>query len=139
MNYNDVLLWPDMDIWGSEARKDSHSKELLVMRAREGFDSFSRKLSSISVPLMDKIAPCIKPDPELEVLAISDHRVFRLTLWITSIIASMMPVVSIVILIKLKDLSTRLGMIAVFNLILSVYLLVFTDAKRMDVFAVTAA
>jgi hypothetical protein len=51
----------------------------------------------------------------------------------------MMPVLSIVILIKLKELNARLGAIAAFNALLSIYLLWFTDARRTDIFAVTAA
>jgi hypothetical protein len=70
---------------------------------------------------------------------IKDDRVFKLTMWIISLIASMMPVISIVILIKMKALNSRLGVIAAFNALLSVCLLVFTDARRTDVFSVTAA
>jgi drug/metabolite transporter (DMT)-like permease len=70
---------------------------------------------------------------------VKEDRVFKLTMWITSLIASMMPVISIAILIKMKELNSRLGVIAAFNALLSVCLIMFTDAKRTDVFSVTAA
>jgi hypothetical protein len=126
---------------GALMRKDSHSGELVVLKAREGGDSFSRKLSAWAVPLFERLACAAfkSPDPTAGVLIIKDDRVFKLTMWMTSLIASMMPVISIVILIKMKELNSRLGVIAAFDALLSVCLLVFTDARRTDVFSVTAA
>jgi hypothetical protein len=136
-----LMLGADKKIWGTLLRKDSHSGELVVLKAREGGDSFSRKLSAWAVPLFERLACAAfkSPDPTAGVLMIKDDRVFKLTTWITSLIASMMPVISIVILIKMKELNSRLGVIAAFNALLSVCLLVFTDARRTDVFSVTAA
>ncbi|KAF1917578.1 hypothetical protein BDU57DRAFT_528173 [Ampelomyces quisqualis] len=36
MNHGDTLIGPNCDIWGTILEKDSHSKELVVLRAREG-------------------------------------------------------------------------------------------------------
>jgi hypothetical protein len=72
-------------------------------------------------------------------LMVKEDRVFKLTMWITSLVAFMRPVISIVILIKMKELNSRLGVIAAFNALLSVCLIMFPDAKRTDVFSVTAA
>jgi hypothetical protein len=141
MNDGDTLTGPDRDIWGTVLEKDSHSKELVVLKPRVGTDTFSRKLSEYAIPLFEAFVcvPCKKPDPRFDDLTIREDRVFKITLWTTSIVASMMPVLSIVILIKLKELNARLGAIAAFNALLSICLLWFTDARRTDIFAVTAA
>jgi hypothetical protein len=132
-----ALIGPDSEIWGTLLRENSHSRELLVLKAREGGDSFSRKLSGWAVPLFKSVACASlqKADPDIGVLMVKEDRVFKLTMWITSLIASMMPIISIVILIKMKELNV----IAAFNALLSVCLIMFTDAKRTDVFSVTAA
>ena len=47
--------------------------------------------------------------------------------------------ISIVILTKVSNLQGRLGTISGFNVLVSVLLTQLTDAKRTDVFSVTAA
>jgi hypothetical protein len=48
-------------------------------------------------------------------------------------------VLSIIVLVHDETLNGRLGIIAAFNILISEYLSCFTEAKRTDVFAVTAA
>jgi len=63
----------------------------------------------------------------------------------TSIVASMLPIASIVVLVVLSPrpldhtLRGQIGTIAAFNVLISMCLTLLTDAKRTDVFAVTAA
>lgn len=63
----------------------------------------------------------------------------RWTFILASMLASALPILSIAILYCVKSLKVRLGLIAVFNLLLSFSLAAFTSAKRTDVFAVSAA
>lgn len=140
MNYNTVLHGCDMDIWGTILRENSHSNELVVLRAREGPDSFSRKLSAISVPLIKKfgLAGWKKPHPDYGVIAVSENQIFRITAHITSMVASVLPVVCIMVLVNVEGLSLRLGTIGACNVLLSLCLIYLTEAKRRDIFAVTA-
>ncbi|RMZ67702.1 phthalate transporter [Pyrenophora seminiperda CCB06] len=142
MNHGHSLEGADMDTWGSPGQSNDHSPELIVLRARESTDNFSRKLSSWAVPLFTKLAfksSWQKPNPTYGALTVREDRVFMITLWITSVIASMLPVVSIIILVTLEKLDQRLAVIAALNALLTVCLLVFTDAKRTEIFSVTAA
>jgi len=77
-------------------------------------------------------------DPAYGAITVRDATVLNLTFWITSIIASALPVLSLAMLSALDGLNARLGMIAVSNALLSVCLLLCTEAKRTDVFAITA-
>lgn len=139
MNYNTVLKGCDMDIWGTIIKKDSHSKDLVVLREREGPDSFSRQLSSIAVPFIKWFAPARgkKPDPDYGVITVRDDRIFKLTAYITSMIASIVPVICIVVVVKVESVAVKLGAIVVSNVLISLCLLYFTEAKRKDIFAIT--
>ncbi|KAF1972653.1 hypothetical protein BU23DRAFT_643310 [Bimuria novae-zelandiae CBS 107.79] len=65
--------------------------------------------------------------------------VFKFTFWITSVAAAMAPVASIFILTWIDDIWGRLGTIAAFNVLVSVLLTLMTEARRTEVFSVTAA
>jgi hypothetical protein len=57
----------------------------------------------------------------------------------TIILASSLPILSIVLLYYVHSMTTRLGLIGVCNLLVSVCLGAFTKANRAEIFAVTAA
>jgi hypothetical protein len=80
-----------------------------------------------------------KPDPRYGAIAIRDNRVFKITQWLTSSLASAVPVISIAVLDRIKTREARIGTIAAFNVLLAVCLIIFTEAKRTDIFAVTAS
>lgn len=69
-----------------------------------------------------------------------DSSVAKVTLWVTSITAALLPIIPIVILVlSVQSKPARLGVIAAFNVLVSVCLTYFTDGTRKDVFSVTAA
>lgn len=57
----------------------------------------------------------------------------------TSILASVIPIASIAVLYYVQSMPARFAIIAAFNILVSVCLSGFTNAKRSEVFAVTAA
>ncbi|KKY13318.1 hypothetical protein UCDDS831_g09125 [Diplodia seriata] len=69
----------------------------------------------------------------------ADKKVLRWTFMIASVLASALPILAIAILYCVQSLKVRLGLIAVFNVLVSFALACFTSAKRAEVFAVTAA
>ncbi|KAF1950487.1 hypothetical protein CC80DRAFT_482584 [Byssothecium circinans] len=138
---NHQLIGNDRSVWGSFEDRKSHSDELICLKSRGDTDSFSRWLGSKAVKWM-KACGCLRfkgIDRKFGTASLGDASIFKVTFWVTSIIAASLPVVSIVVLIKVKELEARLSAIAAFNVLLSVCLTVFTDAKRTDVFVVTAA
>jgi hypothetical protein len=68
-----------------------------------------------------------------------DTTIFKITFWVTSMIAFAMPVISIIALTYIPTLKVRLAVIAGFNGLMSLCLLMFTEARRIDVFSITAA
>ncbi|KAF1950530.1 hypothetical protein CC80DRAFT_482665 [Byssothecium circinans] len=119
----------------------SYSRELVVLRSRKDTDAFSHWLGARAIKYIQAVGGLgwKKKDIRVGSVAVHDESVFKLTFWVTSAVASLMPVLSILILVKLKSLNARLGTIAAFNALISVCLTWFTDARRTDMFAVTAA
>jgi hypothetical protein len=131
----------DHRVWGLLEQPNSHSRELVALRARKDIGTFSRKATARALSLLRKLGAdkWKKVKPEYGTIAIDDESVFKFTFWVTSAIASILPVVSIVVLVRTQSLNGRLGIIAAFNVLTSICLTFFTDARRTDVFAVTAA
>jgi membrane-bound metal-dependent hydrolase YbcI (DUF457 family) len=50
----------------------------------------------------------------------------------------MVPALSLIVLARTKELNAKLSVIAGFNAVISICLLWFTEAKRVDIFAVKA-
>lgn len=73
------------------------------------------------------------------IIGYQDAKVLQITYWMTSVIASLIPIGSIIVLYKVHSMAARLGIIAGFNVLVSLCLSIFTDAKRAEVFAITAA
>lgn len=132
---------PDSDIYGNILEPKTFSPELVVLCPRRDADSFSRMLGNHALKVLDKLnfLHWRKPDSTLGVISFNDQKIFKLTFWLTSAIACVIPVASIAVLTTVKSLSARLGTIAGFNALISLCLSFFTDARRADVFSITAA
>jgi hypothetical protein len=81
----------------------------------------------------------MKPSPVHGVVGYEETIIYRITYWITSILASLILILSIVVLYLVHSTPARLGTIAAFNILVSVCLMALTNAKRTEVFAITAA
>lgn len=111
-----------------------------MLKERTAPDTFSRKLPEWAVPLVERFAPAwfTKPDPQVGVICVRDAHGFRITMGITSAVAAMMPIVILAVLLNVKTLAGALGASAVLNALLAVCLVVFTEARKIDVFGVIA-
>ncbi|KAH6621929.1 hypothetical protein C7974DRAFT_464372 [Boeremia exigua] len=135
------LCGPDSDVYGSVLQPKDYSHELVVLHARRDSDSFSRILGNHALNVLHTLnfLRWRKPNPKLGVVSFSDQKIFKFTFWLTSAIACVIPVASIAVLTTVRSLSARLGTIAGFNALISLCLSFFTDARRADVFSITAA
>jgi len=129
----------DAFIWGSAKHPKTYQSDLVALKPRINEDSFSRWIAERAILLIRIFGRCLKPSTKLGAVVIYDTVIMRVTFWITSIIASMIPIASIVVLLHLKSQAAKLGAIAGFNVLITLCLNVFTEAKRTDCFAVTAA
>ena len=136
-----ALIGDDASVWGSALNPKSHCPDLVALRGRHSEDSFSKWVTE-KVILKLFFCGCArwkKISRRYGAVGYHDSALLRVTFWIISILASLLPIASITVLYLVHSMAARLGIIAAFNLILSLCLTEFTTAKTTDVFAVAAA
>ena len=127
--------------WGSTIYPNSHCPDLVTIRPRNVEDTFSKWITEKIVPVFFRFGfgqpnrvPTVHGD-----IGYSDDSLLRITFWITTVLASLLPIASIWILYCVHSTLARLAIIAAFNVVVSICLTACTAAKRTDVFAVAAA
>jgi hypothetical protein len=119
---------------------DVHAPDLIGLCQREKTDAFTRFVADNAVHLFDYgLGRLLRKDPHFGNQVYYDSTVIQVTFWVTSFLASLLPIGSIIVLINLETLKAKLWDVAGFDVLISLCLTLFTDASRKDVFAVTAA
>lgn len=136
-----TLCGGDARTWGTYPERTNFSPDLITLCPRAKEDPFSNLAVEKTI---DYLFQCgchrfMKPNRTHGVIGYEDTTVFKITYWITSIVASLIPILSIVILYKVNSMKARLGIIAGFNVLISICLSGLTNAKRSEIFAITAA
>ncbi|KAF2748370.1 hypothetical protein M011DRAFT_400388 [Sporormia fimetaria CBS 119925] len=126
------------EVWGSYDEPNKHSDELICLRPREHTDVFSKWLGSKSVAIVTK---CFgkRPDSKLGVVRVRVRKIQDMTYGLTTGIASAIPIICIAVLNEVDSKGKRIAVIAAFNVLLALCLALLTEAKRYEVFAVTAS
>ena len=136
----DYLEGEDGATWGSVDKPSGHASDLIAIDPRKKEDDFSRFVSENAVHLFKcGLGRLTKGDRHLGQRVYYDSTVLKVTSWITCILASMLPIASVLVLVHLESLKTKVWVIAAFNILTSVCLRTLTEAKRAEIFAVTAA
>jgi len=135
------LIGVDYMVWGHIESAEEYDKELVVLRPREGTDAFSRWMGRRALKYLTflGLTKWKKPKAKYGSIAVMDESVYKFTFMCTGIIASLFPVLSIIVLSTLHTVRARIAVVGVFNVAISLLLSKFSEAKRTDVFAVTAA
>jgi hypothetical protein len=134
-----ALKGEDATIWGHPKAPEIHAPDLIGVCPREHVDTFTRVVSRKAIFLFKYgLARIKKADLHLGNVYY-DSTVLKVTKWITSILASLLPVASILVLSNLHSKKNKLCVLAAFNVVFTVCLTVCTNAKRAEVFAITAA
>jgi hypothetical protein len=136
-----ALEGPDSVIWGSVADRKSHKPDLITLRPRAREDPFSKWAAENTIFNLFKCgcARFIKPSRKHGVISYKDSTIYKITYWITVILAALIPIASIAVLNEVQSMPARLAIIAAFNVLISICLIGFADAKRDQVFAINAA
>ncbi|KAH7118967.1 hypothetical protein B0J11DRAFT_81939 [Dendryphion nanum] len=131
----------DMMTWGEHSNPDKCAPDLVALHPRQTEDPFSMWVARNALPGLECTgwARLKKISKIHGVVSVEDSSIFRFTSWTTSIVASLVPIASILVLYTVSSMKARLGIIAAFNLLISFCVATFTNAKRSEVFAVTAA
>ncbi|KAH7064965.1 hypothetical protein B0J12DRAFT_20065 [Macrophomina phaseolina] len=137
---NGVLAGTDAGVWGSEEHDyDKGSSDLLPLASRHNEDIFSSWVTDTVSEKLIRLKQKRRPARKRKLDDFADKKMLRFTFVVSSVLASVLPILSIAILYCVKSLKARLGLIAVFNALLSFALAWFTTAKRAEVFAVSVA
>jgi hypothetical protein len=136
-----ALTGDDAGVWGSMQYRKSYSPDLVTLCPRAKKDPFSRWAAENTILNLFRCgcARFMKPSRVHGVVGYEDSTIHRITYWITSIFASLIPIASIVVLYCVHSMPARLAIIAAFNVLVSICLMGLANAKRAEVFAVTAA
>jgi len=131
-----ALAGDDASIWGSTKEPKSFCPDLITLRPRHNEDIFSKWVTERAIMKLFKCG-CHRLKKVSRIHGVSgfkDSTLLQVTFWITTAIAS-----SISVLYYVHSMLARLAIIATFNVAVSLCLMAFTTAKRLDVFAVAAA
>ncbi|TVY33855.1 hypothetical protein LSUB1_G007853, partial [Lachnellula subtilissima] len=132
---NYALEGLDRNVW-------QDGKDLLVVTSdRLVGDSFTRFLRKPLTALWHKLWGRRRgpTDVENSACAYGENIVIRFADIIGTAIASLLPVLAVVVLYCVSEMLTRLVMVALFTVIFSLALVTTTKAKRIEIFAATAA
>jgi hypothetical protein len=128
--------------------EDDPFTRLLTGPVFHAFDWAVRKVSYLSILTFGRMSKSAKADIENQenrgpdsknMLSYSDNHI----MWVVEIfgtaLASLAPMSSIVLLYFVKDMLARLGIVCAFTVVFAAILRVATRARRVEVFAITAA
>jgi len=78
-------------------------------------------------------------DPPTEICQYSEKKLLDFLDMIVTVVASLLPISSIVVLYFVSSIVARLGILVAFTAIFSLCLTLVTQAKRVEIFAATSA
>ncbi|KAF1917580.1 hypothetical protein BDU57DRAFT_571053 [Ampelomyces quisqualis] len=134
------LTGADARTWGSSKFPNDHPPDLIGVHPRLKEDTFSRVVAERAIHLFKcGLGRLTKGNKHHGRRVYYDSTVLKVTFGMTSGLAALLPITSILVLVNLHSLKAQLWTVAAFNVLISVCLTFFTDAKRTDVFAVNAA
>jgi hypothetical protein len=135
-----ALTGSDAGIWGWHNNPKGYSPDLITLCPRPKEDPFSNILVEKAINIFHCCISRLKKSSRIHgVTGYEDSTIFKITFWINNTLASLIPIASIIVLYCVHSMPARLGVIAAFNVLISLCLSVFTNARRSEVFAVTAA
>jgi len=112
--------------------------DLIALKKRKYDDPFSKWLAEKLIYAL-KLHRFTKPSVVHGIVIYRDKSVLKFTSWITTIMAPVFCISCMIVLYVIPSMRVKLALIAVVNILGSVFLATFTSAKRVEIFAVLAA
>jgi hypothetical protein len=133
------LRGPDQDAWSPDKTYD-----LLAIQRRESSDPFSRWLADSLVPFFHncfakRFKQPLPEDPESEICQYSEGHLATVVNIFGTVLSSILPITSIVVLYFVTDTSVRLGLSVAFTAMFSCCLALVSRARRVEIFAASSA
>ncbi|KAG9231186.1 hypothetical protein BJ875DRAFT_517842 [Amylocarpus encephaloides] len=135
---NRPLLDDDQHVWGG-----THDEDLIALGQPSGNDVISRWLVDNVTPLLHKMLRSHRPPADIEAAVVcyssySDRKLHRCINIISTVISSLFPILSIVLLSRVHSLQVQLCVIAAATSIFSFCLACITEGRRIEIFAATS-
>jgi hypothetical protein len=135
-----ALTGEDCGTWGTVLDPNRRAPDLISLRPPGQMDAFSRWFTKKAVEKFLETGLYRRFSSKVHGQSgYKESSLLTITHFITSIVASMLPILSITVLWNVKSAQARLGIVACFTLLLTVCLTVLTNASRTEVFAMTNA
>ncbi|KAI9697151.1 MAG: hypothetical protein M1820_007886 [Bogoriella megaspora] len=137
-----TLAGADCNTWGTVHKPKGYEPDIVMLRPREKTDILTKLVieKGTSKFFSHGLGRFLKPSPvHGGLVGFEGSTLSRLTYIVTTALASLLPVASITVLYFINSPKLRLGFIAIFTVLLSISLALFTSAKRAEIFALTAA
>jgi len=112
--------------------------DLITLKGRHYEDPFSKWVAEKLIYALN-LHIFKKPSRVHGLVAFTDSGVQKFTAWITTVMASMLCILSTIVLYNVPSMRIKLALIACFNVIGSVCLATFTSARRAEIFGILAA
>jgi len=133
------LRGPDQDAWSAP-----NTYDLLALQRRENSDPFYRWLSNSFIPFFHNLVgkrfrKPLPEDPESEICQYSEAHLSTAISILGTILASILPISSIVVLYFVQNTLVRLGLSVAFTALFSFCLALVTRARRIEIFAACSA
>jgi hypothetical protein len=129
-------------VYGSRQHQDTQAKDLIALRELDNEDFFTEFVVERAIHWFHRYigSRFVTSESDEDPLVVYKHRnVLRFTALFTTVIACLLPILSISILYSIGSMKARIGAMAGLNVLLTVCLALFATAKRVEIFAVTAA
>ena len=114
-----------------------------VGESRSEEDSFSHFITTFVTNVLDRFEFTRRlgrvVDDEIGLVSYDDSKIEYATRIITTVMASIVPAISILILYVLKNTYARIGLTALLSSVFALLLATCSSAKKVEIFAVTAA
>jgi len=129
----------DQEAWSSPTT----TNDLLAVEKRSSGDPFSRWITNTLIPffhtkLFKHFKAPIPEDPESGICNYDDGKVARFVHVLSTVVASMLPITSIIVLYFVSDPHNRLAIAVAFTGLFAFCLAVTTRARRVEIFAATS-
>jgi hypothetical protein len=137
---NLALIGKDRDTWGASDEPLSHNMDLLAIKSGGENDAFSTWFNRKFIHWFHHILwhRIKKADTESGIFSYEDKTLQKYTSHITTIIASSLPILAIVVLYYVDAMNARLGLMALFTVVFAAGLSFFTNATRGEIFIATS-
>ncbi|KAL1612232.1 hypothetical protein SLS60_000456 [Paraconiothyrium brasiliense] len=141
-----ALCGADAVTWGQVSARKGHSPNLITLCPRPKEDGLTNYITSAAgsttrVLFRLGLYRFLRPSrmDAHNMAGYRKSRVAKITYWMTSTFAYLVPVWTIFVLFFTPSVLSQLSLVAAFNVLLSTFLSGMTDAKPLEIFAITAA